>query len=802
MTMHLSDRTGSHPGSRPERYIRFARAAILWERVWPALWPASGIFGLYAAAALLGAFQLLPGWMHALLFIAALIGTGLSFFHGFQNFDLPRWAEGARRVERDSALTHRPITEGDDRMALGTGDAASESLWRAHITWLLARIGRLKLAWPAPHLSRRDPYALRFIVLLLLIAGFVVAGHDWSRRLIAAFSLSGSEGGAVATMDAWVNPPAYTGEAPIYLDRNTTHVIAVPTGSELVLRVHSANSKPAITLDPPSNGMRPDFKGKDTEFGANYRIAADETIGVRADSGILGTWQFKAIPDNPPVIAFASPPGKTASDALKISFTAGDDYGVVSARAIIRPVRAVGKNTSLSIDLPLAATSAKTVTQTVYRDLRDNPFAGLDVDITLEAKDGAGQTGRSKPVRFHLPAQFFTNPLARALVEQRTNLSLGDPEARGRASRALEALTLAPEFFYQNQLPLYLNTRAIYWELRGAQRPAEIARIQDELWQLALALEKGEAGKIADQLRQIQQLLSQALAQGAPQDVIDQLMQRYQEAMQRYMQMLAQNPQSGNSQLPPNARVMNISPEDLDKLLKAIQQAYQSGARDAAQQMLAMLQNMLENLHMQNGPGGGSGLSPGDKALGNAIQGLGDLMGRQRSLMDKTYRQQQGNADPKDGGAKGLAQQQQKLRDDLNKLLKGLDDQKQKAPDSLGESNRAMGDAENQLNQNAPDTANQSEQQALDALRQGTSDLAKRMMQETGQGQQGDNGREDPLGRMEGQQRGFGANGVKVPDKSSMERAREILQELRRRAAQEGRPKQELDYLDRLLKEF
>jgi hypothetical protein len=607
------------------------------------------------------------------------------------------------------------------------------------MTWLLSRMGRLRLAWPAPHLSRRDPYAFRFVVLLLLIGGFVVAGHDWSRRLIAAFSLSGGEGGAVATMDAWVNPPAYTGEAPIYLDRNTNRVIAVPTGSDLVLRVHSANSKPGITLDPAPSGARPEFKGKDSEFGAHYRITADESIGVRADSGMLGTWQFKAIPDSPPMIAFAAPPSKTQSDALKISFTAGDDYGVVSARAIIRPLRAVGKNTSLSVDLPLAATSAKTVTQTVYRDLRDNPFAGLDVEITLEAKDGAGQIGRSKPVRFHLPAQFFTNPLARALVEQRQNLSLGNPEARGRASRALEALTLAPELFYQNQLPLYLNMRTIYWDLRGAQKASDIPRIQDELWQLALALEQGEAGKIADQLRQIQQLLSQAL---------------------------------------------------------------QSGARGEAQQMLSMLQNLLENLHMQNGPGG-SGNSPGDKALSDAIQGLGDMMGRQRSLMDKTYRQQQGAGDPKDGGTKGLAQQQQNLRDDLNKLMKGLGDQKQKAPDSLSGANKSMGDAQNQLNQNAPDGAGQSEQQALDALRQGTSDLAKRLMQENGQGQPGDNGREDPLGREEGTQGGAGfGNGVKVPEKSSMERARAILQELRRRAAQEGRPKQELDYLDRLLKEF
>ncbi len=43
---------------------------------------------------------------------------------------------------------------------------------------------------------------------------------------------------------------------------------------------------------------------------------------------------------------------------------------------------------------------------------------------------------------------------------------------------------------------------------------------------------------------------------------------------------------------------------------------------------------------------------------------------------------------------------------------------------------------------------------------------------------------------------------MKLPDKSTLERAREILQELRKRAAERGRSKEELDYIDRLLKQF
>jgi hypothetical protein len=43
---------------------------------------------------------------------------------------------------------------------------------------------------------------------------------------------------------------------------------------------------------------------------------------------------------------------------------------------------------------------------------------------------------------------------------------------------------------------------------------------------------------------------------------------------------------------------------------------------------------------------------------------------------------------------------------------------------------------------------------------------------------------------------------VKIPDKNSLDRARGILQELRKRAGQTDRSKEELDYLDRLLKQF
>lgn len=782
---------------RSERYIAVARLSLLWERVWPALWPATGIIGLFAAAALFDLFAQIPSSLHLILLLVAVGVAGYFLFRNFSEFRTPDWQESARRVERDSTLAHRPITERHDRLAAGSGDALAEALWRVHMKRLLAAIYRLRLRVPSPGLPARDPYALRYVVLLLLIAGFVMAGSDWSRRLVSGFTPDSNAPASSALLDAWITPPAYTGVAPIYLVRTADKPIAVPAGSQLVLRVHEAPNKPSLTIDPTPDGGTPNFTGTSNEYGASLRLAADAYVSVRDNGQALGRWHIKAVPDQPPVIAFAEQPSKTERNALKIAFTAGDDYGVVSARALITPVRANGKKT-IAIDLPLAA-SSKTVTQTVYSDQTENPLAGLDVDIVLEAKDGAGQTGRSRPARFKLPARVFTNPLARALIEQRQNLALGNDNAVPKVEHTLEALTIAPVRFYTNQGGTYLAIRTAYWELRTERGAENVEQVEALLWQIASGIEQGGLLNAAQQLRQLQQMLSEALAQGAPQEVIDALLQRYRDALARYLQILAENAQPSNGAAPPNAKT--VSAEDFEKLLKAIQQLAQTGSRDQANQLLAMMQSLIENMHMAQG-GAGKGDTPGDKALSDAIQGLSDLTGRQRALLDKTFREKMGAGDPKDGGAKGLAQQQGKLRDDLSKVLKGLGDQKIPTPDGLGQAGHDMGSAQNQLGSGTLDGAGDAQKNALDDMRKAAGDLAKSLMEQKGQGQGESHDGEDPLGRAAGGTGPDLGGGTKIPDQSELQRARSILQELRKRAAERGRPQQELDYIDRLLKEF
>ena len=124
------DPTGSGLNARIRRLIRVARGAVAAERIVPALWPGLGFAGLYLALALFGLLPLLPWTLQSLLLAATITGVGLSLEHGLRGFRGPSWQDGARRLERDSGLHHRPISESGDNL-IGN-DPFALSLWRLH----------------------------------------------------------------------------------------------------------------------------------------------------------------------------------------------------------------------------------------------------------------------------------------------------------------------------------------------------------------------------------------------------------------------------------------------------------------------------------------------------------------------------------------------------------------------------------------------------------------------------------------------------------------------------------------------
>jgi hypothetical protein len=125
-----------------------------------------------------------------------------------------------------------------------------------------------------------------------------------------------------------------------------------------------------------------------------------------------------------------------------------------------------------------------------------------------------------------------------------------------------------------------------------------------------------------------------------------------------------------------------------------------------------------------------------------------------------------------------------------------------------------MGDATGRLGEGNADGAVDSQGQALEALRKGAQSLAEAMQQGgdgDGQGdgpgqragrQQSGGNQNDPLGRPLRGREFPDDPSVQIPDEIDVQRVRRILEELRRRLGDMQRPQIELDYLERLLKDY
>ena len=99
------------------------------------------------------------------------------------------------------------------------------------------------------------------------------------------------------------------------------------------------------------------------------------------------------------------------------------------------------------------------------------------------------------------------------------------------------------------------------------------------LWQMAVDIEDGDMSDAQDALRNAENALQQALERGASDDEIKQLMDKLREAMDRYMQALAQqlkNNQQLARPLDPNAQVM--SQRDLQNMLDRLENLAQAAA--------------------------------------------------------------------------------------------------------------------------------------------------------------------------------------------------------------------------------
>ncbi|WP_299201251.1 TIGR02302 family protein [uncultured Tateyamaria sp.] len=517
----------------------------------------------------------------------------------------------------------------------------------------------------------------------------------------------------------------------------------------------------------------------------------------------------------------------------------------------------------ITVALPMPFTGERTeFEEALVEDFSEHPWANLPVTVIMTALDAAEQQSETEPFQMILPGRRFFDPMAASIIEQRRDL-LWSKDNSARVAQILRAVAHRPDDVFRREVD-QLRLRRVITRLETLasygltdEQQEDVAR---DMWDLALGIEEGDLSDALERLRRARERLEQAMRDGASQAEIEELMQELRRATDDYMQQLSRQAELDRQENDENPRnqpqnQMQMTQDDIQRMMDRIQELMEQGRMAEAEQALRELQEMLENMQVTQGQGG-EGQSPGEQAM----EGLAETLREQQGLSDQAFRDLQEQFNPnaqtgesqgnegRDGGqgrgnqhsqggegqgeqgtdegsgegneqAEGqsegsLADRQQALRDELRRQQGSLpgagtpegDD----ARDALDRAGRAMDGAEEALRQRDFAEAIDNQSQAMEALREGMRALGEAMQQEQQNAQQGQGTSEsdrraearDPLGRDPGANGSVGTEEGLLQGEDVYRRARDLLDEIRRRSGDGERPDVELDYLKRLLDRF
>jgi uncharacterized protein (TIGR02302 family) len=814
----------------PRLKIALAWASAGWEKAWRAVWPLATVIGAFLAIAGIDILPDLPGLAHGAILLFLAMAAALAGWRAWRLLRIRDAIGPRRRLERDSGLLHRPLTGLADRQATGTMDPAARGLWAAAQARRAALIPALQPRLPRPGVASVDRFAVRGLVILGLAVAAAVGWNEWDARLWRALNPGLAQAGITLPpgVDVYIAPPAYTGQPPIYLSSAAAPVadapaVAIPTGSAVTARASHFGQPPVLRIGEEQTAFIP-LDADNAE--ATATVSAGETLAVEQGTTVAAGWAIMVVPDRPPAVVFAEPPAPSERQALRVAWQGTDDYGLETVRATVMlgpGAPAALDPAPLTFDLSVPGRWPRGAKGAAYHDLTPHPWAGQQVRIVLTATDAAGQSGESETATLTLPERDFTHPVARAIAEARRDLTL-EPDNAPIIADTLDQLSTRPERYY--------NDPVVFLALRTAARRIYYARtigpvigpLRDLLWDTALRIEDGDVSLAERALREAQRELAEALDRGASDEEIARLTDQLRQALDRYLQALAeQSLNQPRAEGREQSDEMTVSRDELQEMLDRMQELSRSGAQDEARELLSQFQEMLENL--KPGP-----LSEQQmQAQREAMQMLDDvqkLTRAQRDLMDRTYRQgqeqagrqgQQGRQGSQgQQGQDGTAQagqagaEQEAIRRALGELMRRMGETTGDIPAPFGQAEQAMRQAERALGEGQPGEAVGPQGQALDQLQQGLQGLAQGMMQGMAGTQPGEEGRnqgrnmqgQDPLGRPTSQGAANSTEDVGLPTKADRLRARDIVDELRRRLGQPNRPPVERDYIERLLRQF
>ena len=898
-------------------------ASMRIERLWPLAAPFVAVVALFAALAWFGLFRAMPDWARIAL-VAALTLLAIAALLPLRRYSEPSATAVDRRVERANALSHAPVSAQTDALPDGA-DPVAAALWAEHRRRMAERLSRLEGAAPRAGMPARDPWALRALVPLVAVVAFAFSFGSNGGRLADAIAPPATAETVAARVDAWVTPPDYTGEAPIFLTRASAEaetaidpeptVRTVPAGSVVTLRIAGGDGSEIVELVDAAGGAtpiqpaEPDGPPVPGTTVHETTLLEDATVRLAAEGAQLD-FPFSVTPDQAPRIAWVENADgavheRTDTGALALAYEAQDDYPLAGAAAELRPVGLGERPLYDAPDMPLVLPrpNADTPTAITRRDLTEHPFAGAVVEATLVATDRAEQRARSDTRRFVIPERTFRDPLALAVLEQRRALAL-DADAQLAVVGTLDLLMLHAETTIDD-VPHFLGLATARGRVANAWDDDLLREAVDYMWELARAIEDGAVNSAERRLRDAQDAVAEALENGATDEELAELMAELREAMDEFMAMMAERmadmPQMPT--MPPGMQFMDQN--DLNRMMDQMEEAARNGQREQAQAMLDELRRMMDQ--MQAGtPQQGQQQDQQMSEMQQQMQEMGDLLREQQELMDETFRMEQSRPSPfdplddaepefggepefgerQDGGPQQsqppqmgqqsqprqpgqqsqpqdgpqqdgqqqaerpqpgepmtpeefaeameeLRQRQEELQQRLEEMQQAMRDMGLEPGDQFGEAGEAMGDAGEDLGEGQSGPAVDDQGRAIQALREGAQNMMQQMMQAMqGQGQQPGGMMPMPgpgqMGQQPGQQPGQGPNRfgqgfggtredrdplgrprattgpqfgeeIEVPDEIDRQRAREILESIRRRLGERLTPRLEREYLERLL---
>lgn len=823
---------------------------VCWVLLFAGLW-------LWRLPALFGA----PGNLAALvLFIGGTLWLGA---RAFRDYRRPRGAEIDRRLEAESGLPHRPLEQISDRLS-NPEKEQTRRLWSAGRDDAWSVLSRLRRARTRPVLASADPLALRLLTVLILFSGILAAGGAWRERLtfgLLPFSVQWQDR-ISDNIVLWVTPPPYTHLAQVTLTGRgrAAEAVDVPEGSTIKISVRNGIGRPHMLLgglDIPLKKL-----GEDS-WGAETKATAAADIKIRQAMLTRALIPVHYIADTPPVLTLKQEPKIMAKGSLQIGVTAQDDYGVgsLSMSMTLDPTVAdAPKGEPVTETRPVMSPAGKAQDLWPIYDLTGHPWAGLRAVIEITAKDQGGNTAVLPPIHVTLPERHFYNPVAQEVAELRKRL-LWTPEAAAmNVAYDLERIMSKPGDF-DNDIVAFLSMRSASSRLIYDPSEKSVASVAAQLWDTALRIEDGNLTAAARSLRDAQQDMQDLLANpDASSQEIAAASERLKQALAQYMQEIY-----SKMQKQADAKGMHFDPsqfgksmdiQDLSNFFDQLQAQALSGNRDAAQQMLAQMQQMMDSLD----PSLSMEPPPEMKQLMQTLADIQKLIGDQEKLLDRTKEQAKAAKDsggssapgglaeflpfepglfenwgedgamppppqetvPKDqppaqqeqeqaatGNAEldGLHTAQDELRHRLGAMMLEIGDKLGKIPDGMQKAEAEMRAASDNLAGGRAGAAVENQKKALEYLKQDQQSMNQQMaammknmtllsfgMKPT-----------DPLGRQMKEGNGpsmMPDSGVKIPSEAERKRVKDILNTLRQRSGDYSRPDYELEYYRRLMRQF